>query len=368
MGQPIRILQVVTYMGRGGLETMLMNYYRQIDRSRVQFDFLTHRAEPADYDKEIKALGGKIYHLPRLVPWSPSYRRALARFFREHPEYRVIHVHQDCLSGVILKVAERCGVPVRIAHSHSSSQDRNWKYPIKLYYKRSIPRYATALFACGQEAGEWMFDGAPFHILNNAIDTRAYLFDPRRAAQVREALGIPADAFVIGHVGSFAATKNQTFLLDIFFVLCRQVPEARMLLVGDGGLRGETEKKATELGLRDRIIFTGVRGDVPDLLQAMDVFVFPSIFEGLPLALVEAQAAGLPCLISDSIPPDCDLTPLVRRLSLKEPPEAWAEALLSARGAERTDTGALIGAAGFDVAENARRLQEYYLAQWEENN
>ena len=143
----IRILHVVTYMGRGGLETMIMNYYRQMDRTKVQFDFLVHRDFRADYDDEIEQLGGRIYRIGRLVPWSGAYQRALDAFFAAHPEYRVVHVHQDCLSAVILKAAKKHGVPVRIAHSHSSSQDKNLKYLIKLYYKRQIPRHATALFA-----------------------------------------------------------------------------------------------------------------------------------------------------------------------------------------------------------------------------
>lgn len=151
--EPLRVLQVVTHMNRGGLETMLMNYYRSVDRKKVQFDFLVHREERADYDDEIEALGGKIFRLPRLVPWSISYRRALNGFFAAHKEYKIVHVHQDCLSSVILKAALKQGVPVRIAHSHSQSQDKNLKYLIKLYYKKSIPRYSTKLFACGESAG-----------------------------------------------------------------------------------------------------------------------------------------------------------------------------------------------------------------------
>ena len=216
MSEPIRILHVVTYMGRGGLETMIMNYYRHIDRSKVQFDFLTHRDFRADYDDEIESLGGKLYRLPRLVPWSRSYRLALDAFFAAHPEYRIVHVHQDCLSSVILKAASKCGVPVRIAHSHSSSQDKNLKYLIKLYYRRWIPHYATDLYACGKQAGDWMFMGHPFRIVNNAIDAAAYAYSPEKAALVRHNLGIGKDSLVLGHVGRFSPTKNHTYLLDVF--------------------------------------------------------------------------------------------------------------------------------------------------------
>ena len=177
MDMPVRILHVVTYMGRGGLETMIMNYYRRMDREKVQFDFLTHRDFRSDYDDEIEALGGRIYRLPRLVPWSGSYRKALDRFFAEHREYRIVHVHQDCLSSVILAAAAKYGVPVRIAHSHNSSQDKNLKYLVKLFYMRKIPALATQLFACGKEAGDWMFGGAPYRVLNNAIDAGRYAYD-----------------------------------------------------------------------------------------------------------------------------------------------------------------------------------------------
>ena len=168
MGEPIRVLHVVTYMGRGGLETMIMNYYRNIDRSKVQFDFLTHRDEIWDYDDDIERLGGKIYHLPRLNPFSPKYLNALDNFFEEHNEYKIVHCHQDCLSGIVLKHAKKNGVPFTIAHSHSSNQNKNLKYVIKLIAKKSIPKYADYLLACGKDAGEWMFNTSDFTILNNA--------------------------------------------------------------------------------------------------------------------------------------------------------------------------------------------------------
>ena len=191
---PIRVLQVVTHMDRGGLESMLMNYYRHIDREKIQFDFLVHRQERAAFDDEIETLGGRIYRLPRLVPWSKSYLSALNRFFDEHTEYKVVHVHQDCLSSVILKAAKQHDVPVRIAHSHSANQDKNLKYLIKLWYKRSIPEYATNLFACGKDAGDWMFGGASYQIINNAIDVAAYTYDPTKRQEMRRQRPEAADA------------------------------------------------------------------------------------------------------------------------------------------------------------------------------
>lgn len=367
MTEPIRVLQVVTHMNRGGLETMLMNYYRHIDRNQVQFDFLTHRQERADYDSEIEALGGTIYHLPRLIPWSGSYQKALDSFFKAHSEYRIIHVHQDCLSSVVLKVAKYNNVPVRVAHSHSSCQDKDLKYPIKLYYKRFISRYATELFACGKEAGDWMFGDVPFQILNNAINASAYRFDLQIAACVRQSFGIPENALVVGHVGRFSHPKNHAFLIEIFANVHNKEPNSYLLLVGDGDLRPEIEEKVRFRGLEKSVIFTGLRSDVPDLMQAMDVFVFPSLYEGLPLTMVEAQAAGLPCVISANIPADCDLTDLVSRVSLNEPTAVWSESILTVKAATpRRNTCAEIAAAGFDISENAKWLENYYTQRWDD--
>ena len=364
INEPIRVLQVVTHMERGGLETMLMNYYRNIDREKVQFDFLVHRSQRAAYDDEIEALGGTIHRLPRLVPWSRSYRNALDAFFAVHKEYRVVHVHQDCLSSVILKAAKKHGIPVRIAHSHNSNQDKNLLYPVKLFYRRWIPKYATQLFACGKDAGDWMFRGASYMVLNNAIDASAYRYDADVAMQMRRSLSIPEDALVVGHVGRFSPQKNHGFLVEIFEKCCQKVSNAYLLLVGDGGFRAQTEECVRNCGLQNRVIFTGVRDDVQKLLQAMDVFVFPSLYEGLPVTMVEAQAAGLPCLISDRVPIECKMTELVRQIPLDAGSDVWADAVVATRGERDADTLRQIQSAGFDVRENARWLQDYYLEEY----
>ena len=353
----IRILHIVTYMGRGGLETMLMNYYRSIDRTKVQFDFLTHRDFEADYDAEILALGGKIYHLPPLNPFSKGYLSALDRFFAEHPEYRIVHSHLDCMSAIPLKTAKKHGVPVRIAHSHSSRQDLDLKYPLKLLFKRTIAKQATHLFACAEAAGRWMFGTDHFRVLHNAIDAAHYTFDPQVRAEVRAELGIAPNAFVAGHVGRLMVPKNHAFLLKVF---ARLPAQSCLLLVGDGELRQQMEQLAEELHIRDRVIFAGLRTDVDRMLQAMDVFVFPSLYEGLPLSIVEAQAAGLPCLISDKVPIECKKTELVTQLPLDASPEAWAGAVLTAARTPRTNTLEQIRDSGFDIQANAEWLTAYY--------
>lgn len=355
----IRVLQVVTYMGRGGLETMLMNYYRHIDRSKVQFDFVVHRDFKADYDDEILSLGGKIWHMPRLVPWSNSYKNQLSRFFINHSEYQIVHVHQDCLSSVALKCAQQVGIPVRIAHSHSSNQDHNWKYLVKLHYKKNIPKYATDLFACSKIAGDWMFGGQNFRVVPNAIDVKQYQFDETVRQTVRDEIHLD-NKFVIGHVGRFDPTKNQSFLIDILAEVRKQY-DTVLLLVGDGDLKEKVKKRAEAVGLSESVIFTGKRSDVNELMQAMDVFVFPSLYEGLPLTTIEAQAAGLPCLISDHVPLECKVTSLVKQIPLNNSAEQWAQEVLQAKDSKRSDQTELITEAKYNIEEEAPKLQQFYM-------
>lgn len=364
--EPIRILHVVTYMGRGGLETMLMNYYRHVNRNRVQFDFLVHRDFEADYDPEILNLGGKIYRLPRLNPFNKKYLNELNQFFKDHPEYRIVHSHLDCMAGIPLKYAKRNGVPIRIAHAHSSNQTKDKKYLLKLMFKRNIKKNATDLFACAQDAGLWMFGCDQFHVMNNAIDTKAYVVNKQTEIEVRRELEIPEDTFVVGHVGRFAPPKNHKFIVRVFAEVLKEKQNAFLLLVGDGDLRGETEALTVELGIQDNVIFAGMRSDVNRMLQAMDVFLFPSVYEGLPVSIIEAQAAGLPCLISDKVPIECRKTDLVGQLSLNDSLSAWKDAVIDAGKVLKRDTSREISDAGFDICQNAKWLKDFYLQKYQD--
>lgn len=357
----IRILHVVTHMNRGGLESMIMNYYRTMDRSVMQFDFLTHREYDGDYGDEIVSLGGKIYHLPRMNPFDKKYKKTLRKFLQNHQEYNIIHVHQDCMSSIVLKEAKRCGIQTRIAHSHSSSQDKNIKYLIKCYYKGLIPKYATHLFACGEQAGNWMFGGAKFDIVNNAINTKYYTYDEKTRVKKRQELKIGDSITVIGHVGRFSYPKNHEFLINVFSKIVELHDDYRLLLVGDGEHRERIEHKVKENNLMEKVIFTGLRSDVAELMQAMDVFVFPSRYEGLPVTLVEAQAAGLPCVISDKVPIECKKTDLVQQISLDTDIDIWADTIIAASCSTRMNTYEQIKNSGYDIKENARKLQEFYM-------
>lgn len=364
--EPIRVLHVVTYMGRGGLETMLMNYYRKINRNIIQFDFLVHRDFEADYDQEILSLGGKIYRLTRLNPANKKYLGELDRFFKTHTEYKIVHSHLDCMAGIPLKYAKKNGVPIRIAHAHSSNQTKDKKYLLKLIFKKNINKSATDLFACAQDAGTWMFGSNQFNVLNNAINTKAYVVNREIGQAVREELKIPEDAFVVGHVGRFAPPKNHEFIVEIFAEVLKVKHNSFLLLVGDGDLKGKIEALTTELGIRDNVIFAGLRSDVNRILQAMDVFLFPSIYEGLPLSIIEAQAAGLPCLISDKVPIECQKTNLVRQIPLKESLTVWRDAVIDEGKVSKRNTFEEISNAGFDIYSNAKWLEKFYLDKYRE--
>lgn len=361
MKYPIRVLQVVTYMGRGGLETMLMNYYRHIDHSKVQFDFLTHREFDGDYDKEIMELGGNIYHLSNLNPLSTSYKKLLNDFFKNHSEYKIVHSHLDCMAGIPLKYAKLNNVPVRIAHAHNSNQTKDLKYPLKLFYKRNIKKNSNYLFACGDEAGKWMFNTDNFKVLNNAINARDYTFNINIRNDKRKEFGISDDSILVGHVGRFFPQKNHEFLIDIFNQFHKYHPNSYLMLVGEGELKTSIQDKVRTLGLEDNVIFTGLRSDVNDLLQAMDIFLFPSLYEGLPVSIIEAQAAGLSCLISNKVPIECKKTDLVYQLDLEDSVNVWSDKIYELSRITRRDTYDEIKKSGFDIVENAKWLENFYI-------
>ena len=352
-----RILQVVTYMGRGGIESMLMNYYHHMDREKIQFDFLVHRVFRADFDNEIEALGGHIYRIPPMNPVSGSYRKSLTNFFREHP-YRVVHCHLNYMSGIVLAAAKRAGVPVRIAHAHTASMTAGWKQAVRRLSKYLIPATATQLLACSTEAGKAVFGKHGFSIMPNAIDAKRYCPNKEIRAQVRKELGL-GDSFTVMHVGRMVYAKNHEFLLDVFAEILKTEVNSKLVLIGDGELWDKIRTKVTQLP-DGSVIMLGTRTDIPRLLQAADVFAFPSIFEGFGITLLEAQAAGLSCIKSDTITDECIVTDLVQSLPIDDP-KVWADAILAAKGIHRTDRRNGIRAAGYDITVAAEKLTRFYL-------
>lgn len=362
--QPIRILNLFTIMDRGGAETMVMNYYRHMDRTKVQFDFLVHRAQRGAYDDEIESMGGRIYRMCPIYPQNfAQYKRGLHAFFQAYPEYRIIHSHMSELGYFAFREAERQGVPVRICHAHNAPHGFDMKMIMRTYFKKRMMPYVTHLFMCGAESGRWLYGAkneSRFIMLNNAIDVAAYRCDAAKRAAVRHRLGF-TDELVIGHVGRFNPQKNHPFLLEIFSALLKKEPSAILLLVGGGEDLPKIQAKAQTLGIAENIRFLGIRSDVAELMQAMDVFVFPSLYEGLPVTMVEAQASGLPCLISDKVPEECIITEgLVDVMPLSASADAWAEKVLEKRKCPRTDHSEEVAAHGFDIEAEALKLQEFY--------
>ncbi|MCD8363039.1 MAG: glycosyltransferase family 1 protein [Lachnospiraceae bacterium] len=359
----IRVLQCVNNMHRAGLETMLMNYYRSMDRTKLQFDFLTHRPEKSDYDDEILSLGGRVFYAPRLLPQNyPAYFRYMKQFWADHPEYQIVHAHIDSMSYLPLLTAKEAGVPVRIAHSHNTSIDLDYKYPLKLFFKGRLSSVANYRCACGQEAGKFLFGDEDFTVIPNAIDGDRFLFDARTREEMRAELGISQDEFVIGHVGRLCHQKNHRFLLKIFTSVLKQRPNALLLLVGTGEKESAIRRQAQELGIDSRVRFLGSRGNVDQLYQAMDVLVLPSLFEGVPVVGIEAQFSDLPCVFSDKVPNEVKISEKTVFLSLEQPPEVWAEAILDCEKTPRVRGGEAYRSTRYNIENAHSTLEDYYMA------
>lgn len=355
----IRILQCVNNMHRAGLETMLMNYYRHIDRTQIQFDFLTHRPERADYDDEIERLGGRVYHAPRLYPQNyAAYFSFMTKFFQEHPEYWIMHSHIDAMSYLPLLAGKRAGVPIRIAHSHSTSIDRDLKYPIKLLFRSILMTAANECCACGQAAGNFLFNQHEYMVIPNAVDARFFFFDALQRETQRREMNLDG-RLVIGHVGRMSYPKNHKFLMEIFAALCKQRKDAVLLLIGTGEYAERIRAQVESLGLTEHVRFMGSQADVAPFYQAMDVFVMPSLFEGVPVTGIEAQYAQLPCLFSDRVPREVEFTKQCSFLPLSAPAEAWADQILEMSG--RSRGGEIIQDGRYDIRQAAQSLTDYYM-------
>ena len=376
--RPIRILHVVGGMNRGGVETWLMHVLRNIDRDRFQMDFLVHTEKPCPYDDEVHVLGSKI--IPCLDPAKPwLYDRNFKRILREYGPYDIVHSHVHHFSGYVLYLAKQAGVAVRIAHSHNDTSAIDAKAGLyrRLYLtltKWLIYRYATLGFAASCQVVTVLFNqgwktDSRWRVLYYGVDLTPFR-DIVDSVAVRAELGIPADAFVIGHVGRFEEQKNHLFLLEVAAAIAKKQPNMRLLMVSDGSLRPQIEQKAIEMGLDKYVIFAGLRSDVPRLmLGAMDTFVLPSLYEGLGLVLIEAQAAGLPCVFSDIVPEEADvIKPLVQRISLSKSPFVWAETILEARdtrsGISQAHTLAIVEKSPFNIALSLKNLVQVYEANF----
>lgn len=364
MCEPIRVLHVIRLMNHGGVESMIMNLYRNIDRTKVQFDFVQNSNEPAVYDDEILSLGGRIYHCPHYNGKNHfAYTRWWHSFFRAHPgEYPIVHGHLGSTAAIYLSIAKKYGC-YAIAHSHSAGAG-SLKFRLFSYPTRYV---ADHFFACSAEAAAARYGGRvagnseKCKIINNAIDAVKFTFDPESRKRLRQELEIPEDTLVVGHLGRFRQEKNHLFLLEVFHEIHRNNPKTLLLLVGDGELRQEIEARIQELELADKVILAGARSNTWDYYNAMDVFVLPSLYEGVPVSLVEAQASGLSCIVSANVPDESAITELVQFVSLEEGAVHWSQRILAAARITRRDMTQQIRAAGFDIQTTACALKDYYM-------
>lgn len=366
MTEPIRVLHVFGALDSGGVSNFVMNVYRHIDRTQVQFDFAMTSGKTGLFDEQVLAMGGRIFY------FDPAHSLIdnLQDVLQDNGPFAVVHSHVFFYSGLVLRAAKHAGVPVRIAHAHNAHTGESRSLP-RLAYERGmrllIWRYATLLLGCSEKACRYVFGDAAMrdarcHVLSDGIDCDRFAFRAEVRSEMRAAYGLDG-RFVVGHVGHFTAAKNHEKILRVFAALCRRRQDAALLLVGDGELEADVRRMAQELEIADRVVFAGAMQDVERAYQAMDVFLFPSRYEGFGMAVVEAQASGLACVASDVVPEETNASGRVTYLPLRAPDTVWAEAVLSAPARETDGRSAETVKALYDIQSVAQTLCEIYCGE-----
>jgi glycosyltransferase EpsF len=359
-------------MDRGGAETLIMNIYRNIDRQKIQFDFVTHTPMKCDFEDEIIELGGRIFKISSLGQLGPySYIRELMKIMSSH-SYEAVHVHTDFQGGFPALAAKLSGVKIRICHSHCNNWPRGNQFmdrtALKIF-QTLIKISSTRFCSCSSEAAKFLFGKGSFEsskvkILNNGIDLTQFENIQENRNEILSELGIPVEAKIIGHVGRFSTSKNQTFILKILKKLLEKDNQIFVLLVGDGPLKQQVEEEALKLGIADHILFLGVRSDIPRLMRHFDVFLFPSLFEGFGIVTIEAQSTGTPCVMSDMVPRSTDMgLGLVSYVSLDENLDIWCNKVLDAFKVERPNNQLVVEAIsknGFSIQSSINDWLELY--------
>ncbi len=368
-----RVLQIFGRFGRGGIETFVMNLYKAINREEIQFDFLLATPD-GDYEEEAKQMGARIFYTPPRNKGLRAYNKYLDDFFKHHAtEYCAVHQHASSLSSIEpISKAAKYKIPVRILHAHSSSIKKSIKvhwlhYLMHLYGKSKVRNVATNYIGCSDVALDWLFKNtgvrSQAQMINNGINTSEFAYNERIRNEVRMELNLNSD-YSIGLVASFIPVKNHKFLLKVFSELLKREAYAKLVLIGEGPLHDEIEKEAMTLGIANNVIFAGLRRDVNRVLQGLDMVVMPSIFEGLPVSLVEAQAAGLPIIASDNISKDVILTPNIQFMPITVEPSIWADKIIEIMGTYiRTDCSDNVDNAGFGIKSISSHMCNIYLGQ-----
>ncbi|WP_249313310.1 glycosyltransferase family 1 protein [Lederbergia citrea] len=352
-------------MGRGGAETLIMNIYRNIDRTKVQFDFIIHSQDKEDssYDDEIKSMGGEIYSIPSLGTTGPiKYIKSLIDVMSAN-NYIAIHAHTDYQSGFPALAAKICGIENRICHSHSNNwlKRNSLKEIVMLKTLQGLIKFsATKFCSCSEEAAEFLFGkrrNNRVQILNNGIDISKYIdIDPDSRNSVLKELHLEEDVKIIGHVGRFSESKNQMFILKVLKTLVEEDPSFVAILIGEGPLRGTIEKEAKKLGLLEHIRFLGIRSDIARLMNAFDIFLFPSLFEGFGIVMLEAQSSGTPCIASTFVTNSTDMgLGLVTYIDLEDDMDKWCDHINAAIVMDRPNKQSIIkniSNLGFSIQES----------------
>lgn len=363
--EPIRVAHIIGKWVGGGVEAVVMNYYRHIDRNKIQFDFICDDDSTNIPYEEIEKLGGKVILVP---PYQKmfKYQKEMKKILKDG-NYKIVHSHINTLSVFSLRAAKKAGVPVRIAHSHSTTNKKEWKKNLLKTFLRPFAKvYATHYFACTEHAGRWLFGDKEFesgnvYILNNAIDLDKFKFDEEIRKRKRAELGIDNDKLVIGHIGRFVEQKNHTFLIDIFNEVYKENNKSVLLLIGQGPLEEEIRDKVKILNLENSVKFLGQRSDVNELYQAMDIFVFPSLYEGLGIVLIEGQTAGCYCLASTEIPENAKITENIELIGLNKNVEIWVNKILNYPNVDKRKNYAReIEKQGYNIIKEEKKLEEIY--------
>lgn len=364
----MKILQVGLGNNPGGMEAFVMNYFRELAKQGISFDFVSMYGTIA-HEEEILKLGGRVFYVPNVKKDYFGYVKAFREFLARE-RYDVVHVNMLSAANIVpLRLAKEAGVGKVIAHSHNASAPGLVRKLMDGMNRPKLNRYVNQKLACSEKAGRWLFGDKAYEagevtLVANAIQTDKYGFSEENRQEIRRQLGIPEDGLLVGHVGRFQVQKNHEAIIHIFHEVQKKASDARLCLIGDGELKEQIQEQARKAGILDKIIFTGVCPDVERYLSAMDVFLFPSLFEGLPFTLLEAQANGLPCVISDEITREAVISgENVRMVSLAESPVKWADAVFAMNKVGRVQREAAAGrlaAAGFDIHEEAQKLLQLY--------
>ena len=358
-------------MNAGGAETFLMKMYRSIDRSKYQMDFCINTNNECFYEDEIKNLGGKIYRIPAKSQSIKSFKNGLSDCIKSGNYKCVLRITSSAMGFMDLRIAKKAGACICIARSSNASGCGTFKSLLahkfgKLLYSKYVDaKIAPSDLAAKYTFGKKAYQRGEVHILHNALDLNVYKFGEQARNNIRKEFSIDDNVTIIGHIGRFNQQKNHFFLLDVFNEIHKQKQNAVLMLVGKGELEKEIKEKIRALSLDDSVIYTGVRSDIPALLSAMDVFVFPSFYEGMPNTVIEAQATGLPCLISNTITKEANVTGLVRYMPLKDP-VAWAETALSIVSETRLQTKEIMIQKGYDIESVSKEFVRLVFGENEE--